>query len=118
VDDKQLRKKVIRLAYENPELRSDLLPLIIRSARDYRTRWEREMAQEKAEQAKRPWHHGQRFRHPETGNLVAFDSLPKKEQKKLNKERKQKQKQIKKDVKRQRKEDKARAKARAKKSHI
>lgn len=64
-----LRKQLIRLAYRQPELRKDLLPLLRQAAEqgsfaDYIDRND--------------------FRHPETGNQVQYNSLPKKEKEKIH----------------------------------
>jgi hypothetical protein len=71
MSDSVLRKKLIRLAYMQPELRSDLLPLIRQAA-------ESKSFDEAVE--------GKKFHHPETGNQVAFGSLPPKEQSKIRAE--------------------------------
>lgn len=61
-----LRSQLIRLAYQHPKLRSDLLPLLRQGA-------------DKFEDAVK----GKKFRNPDTGNQVEFGSLPEDEQKKL-----------------------------------
>lgn len=60
-----LRSKLIRLAYQQPELRKDILPLL-RVAKSF-------------DDAVK----GKKFRNPETGNQVEFGSLPAEEQKKI-----------------------------------
>ena len=63
-----LRNKLIRLAYQNPSLRDDILPLVKTSG-----------AFEDAVK-------GKKFKNPETGNQVGFGSLPSKEQAKVRKD--------------------------------
>ena len=65
-----LRSRVIKLAYGNPELRRHLVPLLRRAA------------EESFEEAVKD----KKFKNPETGNEVVFDSLPAEEQKKIREE--------------------------------
>ena len=66
---RNLRSSVIRLAHANPELRPHLLPLLgVRTADD-----------KSFDEAIK----GKKFKNPETGNEVAFGSLPDEEQKKV-----------------------------------
>lgn len=59
-----LRNRLIRLAHAKPELRDHLLPLLREAS------FEDEVE-------------GKKFKNPETGNQVSFDSLPADEQKKI-----------------------------------
>lgn len=61
-----LRTATIRLAYENPDLRPVLLPLLVRTA------------------ATPEWAEGKKFKNPDTGNDVVWGSLPAEEQKRLS----------------------------------
>ena len=77
-----LKYKTIKLAYEKPELREELLPLLVdgyKVAKDDDSEFEKAIKDKK-------------FKNPETGNKVKFDSLPEKEQKKIRKEWKEKNK--------------------------
>ena len=65
MNDHQLRVACVKLAYENPEMREHLLPLL-RTAGSFENSVK-----------------GKTFKNPETGNDVQFGSLPEGEQKKL-----------------------------------
>lgn len=65
-----LRKDIIKLAHQRPELRRHLIPLL---------RQAKEQTFEEAIE-------GRKFKNPETGNQVTYKSLPKPEQIKLHKE--------------------------------
>lgn len=69
-----LRSEIIRIAFEHPETRPHLLPLV--TAADSKS----------FEEAIK----GKKFKHPETGNRVLFKSLPSEEQTKIRKEWKSK----------------------------
>jgi len=59
-----LKNEIIRLAYEKPELRKHLLPLVTASSFEEAVK-------------------GKKFKHPQTRNDVVFNSLPTDEQKKI-----------------------------------
>lgn len=61
-----LRKELIKLAYQNPSLRGDILPLVKTSGIEDELK-------------------GQKFPNPETGNQVSFGSLPPKAQAQVRK---------------------------------
>ena len=82
-----LRSKLIRLAYQNPSLRADILPLVKTSG-----------IEDELE--------GQKFPNPETGNQVSFGSLPPKAQAEIRKKFNESKEKDKKD-KKEKKEDKS-----------
>jgi len=68
-----LRSNIIKLAYQNPELRDQLLPLVSESQSRTAGAFEDDIK-------------GKKFRNPATGNQVTFKSLPAEEQTRIRKQ--------------------------------
>lgn len=71
-----LYKELIKLSYQDPSFREELLPVIVKHA--------------KKTSGVPEWAEGEKFENPETGNKVLFQSLPSKVQKKLREQHKEK----------------------------
>lgn len=72
-----LFKKAVKLAYHKEEYRKKLLPLLVRYAK---------------KSGVPEWAEGEKFKNPESGNMVLFKSLPPKEQERLREQHKEKEK--------------------------